>query len=68
MKWTSRVELSPDGNPPITYEVGAITRPSADLSPGEIGQTLGEGQLLLCRIQVQIIGSEAHANALCRRP
>jgi hypothetical protein len=30
--------------------------------------TLEEGQQLLRRVQVQIIGSQAHAYALCRRP
>jgi hypothetical protein len=68
MKWTIRLELTPDGNPPITYDIGTITRPIADLSPEEIGLTLEEGQQLLRRIQVQIIGSQAHAYALCRRP
>ena len=68
MKWTIRIELTPDGNPPITYEIGTITRPIADLSPEQIGLTLEEGQQLLRRIQVQIIGSQAHAYALCRRP
>jgi hypothetical protein len=68
MKWTIRLELTPDGNPPITYDIGTITRPIADLSPEEIGLTLEEGQQLLRRVQVQIIGSQAHAYALCRRP
>jgi hypothetical protein len=68
MKWTIRIELTPDGNPPITYDIGTVTRPIADLSPEEIGLTLEEGQQLLRRIQVQIIGSQAHAYALCRRP
>jgi hypothetical protein len=44
MKWTIRVELTPDGNPPITYDIGTITRPIADLSPEQIGLTLEEGQ------------------------
>jgi hypothetical protein len=26
MKWTIRVELTPDGNPPITYDIGTISR------------------------------------------
>jgi hypothetical protein len=68
MKWTIRLELTPDGNPPITYDIGTITRPIADLSPEQIGLTLEEGQQLLRRVQVQIIGSQAHAYALCRRP
>src|SRR5271168_1420621 len=68
MKWTIRIELTPDGNPPITYEIGTITRPIADLSPEQIGLTLEEGQQLLRRIQVQIIGSQAHAYALCPMP
>ena len=68
MKWTIRIELTPDGNPPITYEIGTVTRAIADLSPEEIGLTLEEGQQLLRRIQVQIIASQAHAYALCRRP
>jgi hypothetical protein len=40
MKWTIRVELTPDGNVPITYEIGTITRPIADLAPEQIGLTL----------------------------
>jgi hypothetical protein len=67
MKWTIRLELTPDGNPPISYEIGSITRPIADLCPEQVGLTLEEGQLLLRRIQMQIIGSQAHAYALCRR-
>jgi hypothetical protein len=67
MKWTIRLELTPDGNPPITYDIGTITRPIADLLPEEIGLTLEEGQQLLRRVQVQIIGSQVHAYALCRR-
>jgi len=63
-----RLELTPDGNPPITYDIGTITRRIGDLSPAEIGLTLEEGQQLLRRVQVQIIGSQAHAYALCRRP
>jgi hypothetical protein len=51
-----RLELTPDGNPPITYDIGTITRPIADLSPEEIGLTLEEGQQLLRPIQVQISG------------
>jgi hypothetical protein len=57
MKWTIRLELTPDGNPPITYEIGTITRSIADLLPEQIGLTLEEGQQLLRRVQVQIIGS-----------
>jgi hypothetical protein len=68
MKWMIRVELTPDGNPPITYDIGTITRPIADLSPEQIGLTLEEGQQLLRRVQVEIIASQAHAYALCRRP
>jgi hypothetical protein len=52
MKWTIRIELTPDGNPPITYDIGTITRPIADLSPEQIGLTLEEGQQLLRRVQV----------------
>jgi hypothetical protein len=40
MKWTIRVELTPDGNPPITYDIGTITRPIADLSPEQIRPSL----------------------------
>jgi hypothetical protein len=43
MKWTIRIELTPDGNPPITYDIGTISRPIADLSPEQIGLTLDEG-------------------------
>ena len=68
MKWTIRIELTPDDNEPITYDIGTITRPIADLAPEQIGLTLEEGQQILRRIQVQIIASQAHAYALCRRP
>jgi hypothetical protein len=30
MKWSIRLELTPDGNPPITFDIGMITRPIAD--------------------------------------
>lgn len=39
----NRVELTPDGNDPITYEIGTITRPIADLAPEQIGLTLEDG-------------------------
>jgi hypothetical protein len=68
MKWAIRIELTPDGNPPIKYDIGTITRPIANLSPEEIGLTLEECQQLLRRVQVQTIGSQAYAYALCRRP
>jgi hypothetical protein len=57
MKWTIRVELTPDGNEPVTYDIGTITRPIADLAPEQIGLTLEEGQQLLRRVQVQMISS-----------
>jgi len=40
MKWTIRIELTPDGNPPFTCDIGTITRPIVDLSPEEIRLTL----------------------------
>jgi hypothetical protein len=43
MKWTIQVELTLDGNKPITYDVGTITRPIADLSPEQIGLPLEGG-------------------------
>jgi hypothetical protein len=58
MKWT--IELTPDGNPPITYDIGTITRPIADLSPEQIGLTLEEGQQLPRRVHVQIRSTRAH--------
>jgi hypothetical protein len=67
MMWKIRLELTPDDNPPISYEIGTITRPIADLAPEQIGMTLEEGQQLLRQVQVQIISSQAHAYALCRR-
>jgi hypothetical protein len=56
------------GNKSITYDVGTITRPITDLSAEQIGLTLEEGQQLLRRVQVEMIGSQADAYALCRRP
>jgi hypothetical protein len=40
MKCTIRLELTPDGNLPITWDIGTITRSIADLPPEEIGLTL----------------------------
>jgi hypothetical protein len=34
MKWAIRIELTRDGNKPITYDIGTISRPIADLSSG----------------------------------
>lgn len=39
---TIRVELTPDGNPPIIYDIGTIIRPIADLSPEQLGLTVGD--------------------------
>ena len=47
MKWIIRIELTLDGNEPISCEIGTITRPIADLSPEQLGLTLEEGQQLL---------------------
>ena len=63
MKWTIRIEQTPDGNPPITCDIGTITRPIADLSPEQIGLTLEGGHQLLRRIQVEIMASQAYAYA-----
>ena len=43
MKWTIRIELTPDGNPPISREIGSINRPMVDLCPEQVGLTLEEG-------------------------
>jgi hypothetical protein len=67
MEWTIRIELMPDGNKPITCDVGTITRPIDDLSPEQIGLTLEEGQQILRRVQVEMISSQVHAFALRRR-
>lgn len=40
MKWTIRIEFTPDDNPTITREIGSITRPMADLCPEQVGLTL----------------------------
>jgi hypothetical protein len=58
MKWTIRLELTPDGNP------ANHARHWHDHSANCL--TLEEGQQLLRRIQVQIIGSQAHAYALAQ--
>ena len=53
MKWTTRLEPTLDGPLPLTYEIGTITRPIADLSWTEVGLTLEEGHKLLRRIQIR---------------
>jgi hypothetical protein len=68
MKWTIRIELTPDGNEPITRDVGTITRPIADLYPEQVGLSLEEGQQLLRCIQMEIITAQARGYELCRRP
>src|ERR1039457_3247611 len=67
-KWTIRIELTPDGNEPISCEIGTITRPIADMSSEQLGLTVEEGQQLLRGLQVEMIGNQARAYALCRCP
>jgi hypothetical protein len=67
VKWTIRIEVTLDGNGSSTHDVGTITRPIADLSPEQIGLTLEEGQQLLRRIQMAIIGNQVHGYELRRR-
>jgi hypothetical protein len=68
MKWTIRIELTPDGNKPITRDVGTITRPIADLYPEQVGLSLEEGQQLLRCIQMEILTAQSRGYELCRRP
>ena len=61
VKWTIRIEVTQDGKGSTTRDIGTITRPIADLLPEQIGLTLEEGQQLLRRIQMAIIGHQVHA-------
>jgi hypothetical protein len=67
VKWTIRIEITQGGKGPTTRDIGTITRPIADLLPEQIGLTLEEGQHLLRRIQMAIIGHQVHGYELRRR-
>ena len=44
MKWTIRIELTPEGNEPMTCDVDTMTRPIADLHPEQVGPSHEEGR------------------------
>lgn len=67
VKWTIRIEVTQDGNGPTTLDIGTITRSIGDLLPEQIGLTLEEGQQLLHRIQMAIIGYQIHGYEIHRR-
>jgi hypothetical protein len=67
MKWTIRLEFTPDGNAPRSIDVGTITRPPSDLLPEDVGLTLEEGRQLLQGIEREVIGNQVHAYAACNR-
>ena len=54
MKWTIRVELTPDGNEPITCDIGTITRPIVDIReyPGTPRTSHATFLLFAARVEV----------------
>jgi len=60
MKWTIRIELTPDGNEPITRDIGTITRSIADLYPEQVGLTLEEAAAA-APLQMEIITAQHEA-------
>jgi hypothetical protein len=67
MKWTIKLEFTPDGGETITHDIGTITRPIADLRPEEIGLTSAEGHEVVRDIERRMIGDQIHAYTLCFR-
>jgi len=67
VKWTIRIEVTQDGKGPTTRDVGTITRSIGDLLPEQIGLTVEEGQQLLHRVQMAIIGHQVHGYEIRRR-
>jgi hypothetical protein len=57
MKWTIRIELTPEGNEPITRDVGTITRPIADLHPEQAGLSPEEDRQVVLAIPDYSSGS-----------
>ena len=67
MKWTIKIEFTPDGNEPISRDLCACSRPLVDLMPEQIGLTLEEGRQLLQSVERAIIGNQIHAYTLYRQ-
>jgi hypothetical protein len=67
MRWTFKLEFTPDGGETITHEIGTITRPIADLRPEEIGLTLAEGHEVVRDLERRMISDQIHAYTLCFR-
>ena len=68
MKWTIRIEFTPDGNEPGDQEIGTISRPIADLRPEQVGLTLEEGRQLIRCIESTMIANQVHAYTLACKP
>src|ERR1035438_89021 len=66
MKWTIRIEFTPDGSAGRSREVGVLTR--EELRDENIGLTLEEGRRLLQSLEMAIIADQAAYYAECRRP
>lgn len=64
MKWTIRIELTPEGNEPITRDVGTITRPIADLHPEQVGLSPEEDRPVVLEIPDYSSGSPDSASFL----
>ncbi len=57
MKWTIRIEFTPDGSAGRSREVGVLTR--EELRDENIGLTLEEGRRLLQSLEMAIITNQA---------
>jgi hypothetical protein len=47
MRWSVKLEFTPDGGGPQVYELGSIDRSMNGVRPEEVGLTLEEGRELL---------------------
>ena len=59
MKWTIRIELTPDGNDPISSEIGYHHSSDHRSVAGADRTDSRRGQQLLRRVQVEMISSQA---------
>ena len=70
VRWTIKLEFTPDGGEPQVRQIGTINRSMTDVRPEGVGLTLQEGRQLLRGIECQVIANQVtftrSASALAR--
>jgi hypothetical protein len=67
VRWTIKLEFTPDGGEPQVRQIGTINRSMTDVRPEGVGLTLQEGRQLLRGIECQVIANQVHLYTLCFR-